>query len=100
MVLMIRSCVTIGSREISLLFALGSSSGCVVVMVFQALSTLNLKRMSCKACLFAGKLSINDTDDIDDREVMDKGALTRLMIETLGFILSRRHSIPSKQHIR
>jgi len=57
--------------------------------------------MSCKACLFAGRLSINDTDDIDDREVMDKGALTRLMIETyLGFILSRRHSIPSKQHIR
>ena len=32
------------------------------------LSTLNLKRISCNACLSAGRLSINDTDDIDDSE--------------------------------
>jgi hypothetical protein len=33
------------------------------------LSTLNRERMSCKACLSTGRLSINDTDDC---EVMDK----------------------------
>jgi hypothetical protein len=27
------------------------------------LSTLNLKRMSCNACLYAGRVSIDDTDD-------------------------------------
>lgn len=32
-------------------------------MAVQMLSTLNLKRMSCKACLSDGRLSINDTDD-------------------------------------
>lgn len=63
-VLIVRSWVTMGSREISLLFALGSNSGWIVVMVFQTLSTLNLKRMSCKACLSAGRLSINDIDYI------------------------------------
>jgi hypothetical protein len=55
-------------------------------MTVQMLSTLNLKRMSWKACLFAGKLSINDTDDIDDREVMDKGALTRLIFFPNDFV--------------
>ncbi len=38
------------------------------MMTIQILSTLNLKRMSCKACLFAGRLSMNDNDDTDDRE--------------------------------
>ena len=32
------------------------------------LSTLNRNRISCKACLSAGRLSINDTDDNDDSE--------------------------------
>jgi hypothetical protein len=33
-------------------------------MVFQILLILNLKRMSCKACLSAGRVSINDTSDM------------------------------------
>ena len=37
-------------------------------MTLQMLSTLNLNRMSCKACLSAGRVSINDTDDTDDSE--------------------------------
>jgi hypothetical protein len=37
-------------------------------MTVQILSTLNLNRMSCMACLSAGRVSINDTDDSDDRE--------------------------------
>ena len=37
-------------------------------MTVQMLSTLNLNRMSCKACLFDGRVSINDTDDNYDRE--------------------------------
>ena len=32
------------------------------------LSTLNLNRMSCNACMSAGRLSINDNDDNDDSE--------------------------------
>jgi hypothetical protein len=30
--------------------------------------SLNLYRMSCKACLFAGRLSMSNTDDNDDTE--------------------------------
>lgn len=41
-------------------------------MVVQMLSTLNLNRMSCKACLSVGRLWINDADDIDDGEMVDK----------------------------
>ena len=53
-----------GSREISLLTSFGLNSGRLVEMTVQMLSTLNLNRMSCKACLSAGRLWINDTDDI------------------------------------
>jgi len=38
-------------------------------MVVQMLFNSNSKRMSCEACLSAGRLWIKDSDD---REVMDK----------------------------
>ena len=40
----------------------------VLAIAVQMLSTLNRNRISCKACLSAGRLSINDTDDNDDSE--------------------------------
>ena len=36
---------------------------------------LNLKLMSCKACLSAGRVSINDTDDTDDGEEISTTSL-------------------------
>jgi hypothetical protein len=65
---MVRSWVSKGSSDISLLKSFGFNSGWLVVISVQILSTLNLNRMSCKACLSAGRVSINDTDDTDDRE--------------------------------
>jgi hypothetical protein len=41
-------------------------------MTVQMLSTLSLNRMSCNPCLSAGRLWINDTDDTDDSEAMNK----------------------------
>ena len=63
---MVRSWVSKGSNDISLLTSFGFNSGWLVEMTVQMLSTLNRNRMSCKACLFAGKVSMNDTDDTDD----------------------------------
>ena len=55
-----------GSSDMSLLTSFGFNSGWLVEMTVQMLSTLNRNRISCKACLFAGRLSINDTNDTDD----------------------------------
>ena len=44
------------------------------------LSTLNLNRMSCKACLSAGRLSINDTDSDDTEETTQYCIRHALMI--------------------
>jgi predicted lactoylglutathione lyase len=51
-------------------------------MSVQILLTLNLYRISCKACLFIGRLSINDTDDIDDMGETSKAFGAHLMIDT------------------
>jgi hypothetical protein len=63
---MVRSWVGKGSSDISLLTSFGFNSGWLVEMTVQMLSTLNRNRMSCNACLSAGKVSMNDTDDTDD----------------------------------
>ena len=63
---MVRSWVSKGSSDMSLLTSFGFNSGWLVVMAVQMLSTLNRNRMSCNACLSAGKVSMNDTDDTDD----------------------------------
>jgi len=52
----------------SLLFTLGSNSGCSSYGSPDVINS-NSKRMSCEACLSAGRLWIKDGDD---REVMDK----------------------------
>ena len=52
-------------------------------MTVQMLLTLNLNRISCKAFLSGGRLSINDTDDTDDRAIMDKEFSARLLIGIL-----------------
>jgi hypothetical protein len=36
------------------------------MVVVQMISTLDLIRISCKACLSAGRLSMNDTDDTEE----------------------------------
>jgi hypothetical protein len=53
-------------------------------MVAQILSTLNLNRMSCKVCLSAGKLSINDTDDTDDTK--DTTVWLSVILSILGLV--------------
>jgi len=60
---MVRSCVIIGSKEISLLISFGVNSGWLVEMTVEVLSTLNLNRISCKAYLSSGRRSINDKVD-------------------------------------
>lgn len=57
-----------GTIDISLLTSFGFNSGCFVIMTVQMLSTLNLNRISCKACLSGDRLSKNDNDDNDDTE--------------------------------
>jgi hypothetical protein len=60
-----RSLVSIGFRDMSLLLLFGFNSGWLAAIIDQMSLTLNLYRMSYMACLSAGRLSMNDSDDSD-----------------------------------
>ena len=63
---------------------------------------MNLYRISCKACLFTGRLSINDTDDIDDMGETSKALWRAPHDRYTDFIvyISKRKSIHLMSHFQ